>query len=485
MSDFDNDGFDDLAVGVHGDAVGTAARAGAVNLLYGSLFGLAATGNQLWHQDSAGVAGGAEPEDSFGSALAAGDFDGDGFDDLAVGALGEDLGTLTNAGTVNVLQGSAAGLAAAGGQLWHQNGAGVAGGAESDDAFGSALAAGDFDGDGFDDLAVGVLGEDLGTAASAGAVNLLQGSAAGLAAAGRLWSQNSAGVDGVAESGDVFGDALAAGDFDGDGFDDLAVGARGEDLGAVENAGAVSLLRGSAAGLATAGGQLWHQNSAGVAGVAESDDVFGDALAVGDFDNDGFDDLAVGARGEDLGAADNAGAVSLLRGSAGGLTAADGQLWHQNSAGIAGVAETGDLFGSALAVGDFDNDGFDDLAIGARGEDLGAVGSAGAVSVLYGSGAGLTATGSQLWHQDVPDVEDGAESSDVFGDFLTVGDFNDDGFDDLAVGASGEDANAGAVNLLLGSAAGLTAAGDQIWDQDSSGILGVAAADDFFGGWLA
>ena len=125
MSDFDNDGFDDLAIGVRGESVGTVALAGAASVIFGSLSGLAAAGNRLWHQNVAGVAGVAECGDGFGNALASGDFDNDGFDDLAIGAPGEDVGAAANAGAINLLFGSAAGLTAAGNQVWHQDSAGV------------------------------------------------------------------------------------------------------------------------------------------------------------------------------------------------------------------------------------------------------------------------------------------------------------------------------------------------------------------------
>jgi hypothetical protein len=489
MSDFDNDGIDDLAIGVSGERIGTIAAAGAAHVIFGSTAGLAAAGNQLWHQNSAGVVGGVETGDRFASALASGDFDGDGIDDLAVGAPGEGVGAAARAGSINLLFGSASGLAAAGNQVWHQDSAGVGSGAENDDRFGNTLAVGDFDNDDFDDLAIGAPGEDLGAIANAGAVNLLFGSASGLTATGsQVWHQDVAGVADRAESGDRFGDALAVGDFNNDDFDDLAIGVSTGDVGNIVNSGGVNVLFGSASGLTTAGNHLWEQDRPDIPSVAETGDLFGDALAVGDFDNDDFDDLAIGALGEGVGAIRKAGAVHVLHGSAAGITATGTQLWHQNSAGVASAAETGDGFGNALAVGDFNADGFDDLAIGARGEDIGTITNAGAVNVLFGSAGGLTATGTQLWHQNSAGVGGAAESGDLFGDFLTTGNFNDDDFDDLAIGVSGEDvgtaANAGAVTLLLGSAGGLTAVGDQAWNQDSAGILDAAQNGDGFGGWL-
>ena len=227
-------------------------------------------------------------------------------------------------------------------------------------------------------------------------------------------------------------------DFNGDGRDDLAVGAPNEDVGSIESAGAVNVLYGGAGGLSATGNQFWRQNSPGVLGASEAFESFGYALAAGDFNGDGRDDLAVGVPIEGVGGVSNAGAVNVLYGGAGGLSATGNQVWDQNSPGVLDVAQTPDHFGLALAAGDLNGDGRDDLAVGAPEEALGSAGYAGAVNVLYGGAGGLSATGNQFWHQDSPGIFDVLEPLDAFGTALATGDLNGDGRDDLAVGVPSE-----------------------------------------------
>ena len=439
-TDFNGDWYADLAIGVPDENIGSVSDAGAVNILYGGRgAGLSTQNNRVLSQDEPGVVDQAETEDEMGNRVAVGDFNSDGFYDLAVGVQQEDIGAVNAAGAVHIFYGSATGLTAAGNELLSQNTLGVVDTAEAGDEFGRALAVGDFDRDGYGDLAVGVPYEDVGAFANAGAVHVFYGSAAGLSTRDQFWHQDVADVEGGCEADDNFGFALTAGDFDRNGYADLAIGVPLEDSSAVANAGAVNVLYGSASGLTAAGDEVWTQDSANIEDTAETNDNFGYALRTGDFNGDGRADLAVGAPYESVGALAEAGAVNVLYGAAGGLTSANDELWHQGVAGVEGGAEEGDWFGWRLTAGDFNGDGRADLAVGVPHEDVGAIANAGAVNVLYGAASGLTATGDQIWDQDSSGIQETAEANDEFGRALTAGDFDGDGYADMAVGVPYED----------------------------------------------
>lgn len=300
------------------------------------------------------------------------------------------------------------------------------------------------------------------------------------------WSRDSTGVLGTASCGDYFGAAVAAGDFDGDGYDDLAVSAPGSAVGTTTRAGSLNILYGSSTGLTASGDQLFDQDSAGISDTAENYDFFGEALTAGDFNCDGYVDLAIGAPREDHGTVFDSGSVTVLYGSAGGLTTSSSGVLYQGVNGVDDSSETGDHFGAALAAGNFDGDNIsglecDDLAVGVPFEDLGTtVSNAGRVYVARGSSAGLTSSGDQTIHQNVTNVEDIAEADDHFGaNFLVVNDGQNDG---LSVQVPGEQCSStfesAGQHRFYGGTGGLTGTGDvvnckQIFDAFNSEVWGV------------
>ena len=157
-------------------------------------------------------------------------------------------------------------------------------------------------------------------------------------------------------------------DFDGDGWSDLALGVPGEDTRTAANAGAVEILYGSEGGLSAARSTWFTADSPGVAGAANARDGFGSALASGDYDRDGYADLAIGAPGDTVSSHPGAGSVTILRGSAAGLTGTGDRLVSQDSSSVPGVADDGDRLGASVVSSDFDGDGDADLAAGATGE---------------------------------------------------------------------------------------------------------------------
>lgn len=451
--DFNGDGFDDLAVATVEEDIGGANNTGAVTILSGSATGLTTAGAQVFHQNTPGVPGGNETNDGFGSALASGDFNGDGRDDLAISTADEDLGGATNTGAVTVLSGSVTGLTTTGAKVFHQGSAAMPGTNEADDRFGSALATGDFDGDGHDDLVISTEGEDIGSADNTGAVTVLQGSSTGLSASdAQVFHQNTPGVPGGNESGDGFGSVLVTGDFDGNGSDDLVLGAPNENIGSIADTGAVTILFGTTGGLSSSGAQAFHQGTVGMPGTNETSDRFANDLAAGDFNADGRDDLAIGTRAEDIGSIVDTGSITVLTGTASGLTTSGAKAFHQGSSGMPGVNEVSDHFGSSMTAADFDGDGTVDLAVAAPGEDIGTVADAGVVTVLSGSAAGLTTTQAQPLQQNTLGIPGVNEDADGFGSALAGADFDGDGSDDLVVStmfeAIGPVVNTGALTII-------------------------------------
>ena len=457
MCDIDADGYGDTVVGVPGETLQGVTEAGGIHVFYGSDVGLLASDDQFITQDTAGIAGISKPGDRFGHAVACADFDGDGFDDVAVGVPGKRLGASEDAGAVTIVPGTASGLDPTGSVRFHQDTSKVKNVAEPGDEFGFSLAVGDFNADGIPDLAVGVPGESIG-GISTGLVQVFMG---GGTLRPKKWNavfaQSWSGLPGVHDEGDRFGHALVGADFDGDGDDDLAIGIPGEPGG-----GAVQIMKAKGKGLAQTQ-QL--RTAVGVAGL-------GFSLAAGATNPDGLDDLVAGAPDSD----GEAGAVVVFGGRAWGV-AGQGDVYRQGD-GLWNTPEAGDRFGAAVGTVRPAKSGLDATLVGAPGEALGGQ-PAGIVHVLFAGDDGPSRVGDKLLK---PGALAGTLASyEALGAAIRAGDTDGDGDQDVVIG---DPADGGQILIVGAESGGFVRPSSRLVDQDSIGVANVREAGDEFGGAL-
>jgi hypothetical protein len=502
LADFNGDRVSELVVGIPGESPeyeGTYPEgAGAFDVMYGVL-GIGFNDymeTMLW-QGFHGVFGLPEAGDAMGNALAIGDFNGDDNWDLAVGVYKETLGEDAAAGGVQIFYGDGEVLRIDNSHMITQDTTGVPGVAEDSDYFGEVLAAGNFNGDAYDDLAVGVPHED-GGASDSGIVTILFGSAGGLTGTGSLMLRQ--GHDGLPDSEefhDYFGSTLAVGDFDNDGHDDLAIGVSNETLETpeypnhAEIGGLVHVVYGAHISDPGFNDDLLYEDSTtfDICENSNSGDLFGWSLATGEFNEGVFDDLAIGVLKTGDGDEIVHGGIHVVFGGVDGLRDIGDQCLNSNDMGL--TFDGDDNFCRSMASCDYNGDGYTDLALGAPADSTGWIDSHGSLAVVYGGSSGIRPTTTELFQQGQDGLQEEKEDDDLFGWKLTGGNFNGDRYCDLAVGVDYEDVgnptivDAGVVQILFGSEVGITTQSNQLWYQGYNGMLQEPGEYDHFGFSLA
>ncbi len=485
-ADFNGDGRDDLIVGSYREGLTDPyADEGTVDVLYGARRKLPA-GGALEINESMGwlKTNGPRHGEQFGRFVGAGDFDGNGRDDLVIGNRFESIEVagdrINDAGAAHVVYGGRHGLKRRSAEQIDQQRLGVADGPQYSDLFGQGLASGDFDGDGYEELAVGAPGEDLDESESEGIVHVIAGSRKGLR------PKRTRSIDSLLPKleapgrtrSEAFGFTLAAGDFDGDGYDDLVIGTD-DGIDGDNDAGAIHVIPGSRKGLVVRKSRYLHESSPGVKGPgAGFQRDFSNALSVGDYDGDGRDDLAVGVPQAD----ETEGAVHIFGGSRRGLSSRHDRYLTPSEPGMAEGEPRSGRWGTSLASGDLDGDGRDDLAVGTQiGANISAC--VGEVRVLFGTRKGILKRHNQAITQTTPGIRGDGEvrECDLFGITVAIHDLDGRGPEELAIGEPqnvreqdyGQEYGVGGVHLLYPNRKrNLTARGYRYITQGTPGIPG-------------
>ncbi|MEL6346122.1 MAG: hypothetical protein AAFV53_23635 [Myxococcota bacterium] len=429
--DVDKDGYDDVIIGAYLDD-DNGNRSGSAYVYYGSSSGIDTT-----REDKIITSDGA-PGDNFGVPVAgAGDIDKDGYADVIIGAYRDDDNG-NNSGSAYVYYGSESGIDTT------REDKIIASDGAADDQFGRSLAgAGDVDKDGYSDVIVGAFEHD-----GEGSAYVYYGSSSGIDTTREDKLTASDGEAGVSFGFSVSG----AGDIDGDGYSDVIIGAYADNEGG-SIAGAAYVFYGDISGIDTSSEQKL------IAADADDSDFFGYSVSsAGDVDDDGYDDVIVGAFRESE-SGDDAGAVYVYYGATSGIDTA------REEKVIASDGRERDRFGVWVSGGDLNGDRYSDIVVGAYlDDDVG--GSSGSAYVYYGSPDGVDADTEEKLN-----ASDGAGGDNYGRSVAFAGDVDQDGYGDVIIGSPLD------TDGTVQGGAAYVYPGD-IQDADEDGVFAADDCDD-------
>lgn len=411
--DVNGDGYADLAVGANAATVSGVYNSGAVYVFHGSATGVAST---TAASANATVTGSVTIPSQFGNTVALGDLNGDGYADLIVGApfAETDISGTIYTGAVYVFNGSSSGISSG---AYSTSSAALLGQPSTTGGsfFGISAVVGDVNGDGYGDLAVG----------KTDVVYVFHGSSAGVAS-GVVTANAAVETIILGSSNTYFGNSLAMGDANGDGYADMAVGLS-------HPYGGAYVFHGSASGItATA------DTAANTTLTGTGSSYFGISVAMGDANGDGYADVAVGADT----ANSNYGAAYVFNGSASGVASASTTNASSTLSGL------GRNFGRSVDLGDVNGDGYADLAVGAYAPSSGLDGE---TYIFNGTASGVVNASVTNAATTLAGPLNG-----YFGLDIALSDLNGDGYADLAIGAM-QVSSSGAIYAYHGSSTGISA----------------------------
>ncbi|MEZ4813944.1 MAG: FG-GAP-like repeat-containing protein [Bdellovibrionota bacterium] len=440
LGDFNGDGEMDMAVGAPLADIPltliTAADTGAVYVYYS----VSSKSSDISEADLV-LRQGTDFNSQFGTALHASDIDGDGFDDLLIGAPYDDR-VGVNTGSLYYYKGKADGFSSVPSEIFDNPTYTL------NSSFGSAIIRADLDGDTYPELIVGAEANDTG-GTDRGGFWIFAGTSQGQYnfASGLFIRDSSFGA-----TSDFCGRSLGVIDYNGDTIPDIVMGCPRDDTAGTDRGSFRIFLGNSTPGSWVTSATIASAEIPNPASTANTD-YFGDSLIVADINNDGTDDLIVGSYLANSGITDN-GLVYIFNSFNSSNTSVDlivSPPWTHTSA---------QRFGSAFAFGDVNGDGFNDLSIGATGGELQGYRS-GQVGQFFADSNGVVSFVSQdrfvTYDFHAGPVAGRYSANSDFGSALCKMDYNRDGIEDLIVGSTTDDrkyTDDGSVSIYFSSSDG-------------------------------